>query len=403
MENLSIKDFIVERCIIGKNEGWKNLYSDIAREVYEKYGEVISTEQIRYISKKYRKDHHLDEYFNQLNFSDENINNENDVLIDNGFNPDKFSLVNYKTSIWTGVDGKEYVSKKVSVKPRAEFIWTKDFMEKLLSTIDYTPPVENLISPKNNDGKNILVFPIVDFHYMRFASTNFTNDNYDCDIARKNFYHIVNSVVDKYSGSELSKIYFIIGNDMINCDNLEGTTTKGTKQENCSNIEQAILELSNLLVGAINCLKKMAPVDVIYVPSNHDYLVSFGIVNALRLRYENDTCVNIDSSYKERKYRKDGICLLGFAHDLKIDKINNIIINDAKEYISETNRRIYFLGHLHHEQFKDIDGTEIRRMSSIAGQSRWEYNNGYCGIKKCQTFLIDPKKGITDIFYIYVD
>lgn len=411
MGNLSIKDFIIERCKIGKREGWKNLYSEISNEVYNKYGEVIEPEKIRYISKKYRKDNGLDENFDSVSRLDINYSdlykcsmcNEDALLRENGFNPKDFSVTNYKTSSWTGIDGKEYTSKKISVKPKTDFVWTKDFMEKLLHEVEYLPKYDEYSPTNYSSNGDILIVPIVDLHYMRYSTTDFTNENYDTNIARHNFYKVIDSVVKKYSSNKLSKIYFIIGNDMLNCDNLEGTTTRGTKQENCSNIEKSIIEISNLLVNAIDKLKHLAPLDVIYVPSNHDYLTFFGIVNALRLRYELDKNVYIDSGYKERKYRKEGTCLFGFSHDIKIDKVNSLIINEAKEYVSDTKRRIFFLGHLHHEVVNDVDGTEVRRLSTMAGQSRWEYDKGYISVEKCQTFLVDIEHGIKEIFYIYMD
>ena len=110
---------------------------------------------------------------------------------------------------------------------------------------------------------------------------------------------------------------------MINIDTISGTTTNGTQQESIGDLESAIIEITNIIVNTIEKLKRIAPVEVVYVPSNHDYLTFFGIVNAIRIKYEKDSNVVVDYSSKERKYKFESTCILRIAHNLKDKKINN--------------------------------------------------------------------------------
>lgn len=402
MENLY--DIIIELCIKGKQEGWPNLYSKISDIIRNEYGEDYSSEYIRGVSRRYRKRNGLDENFKA---SQEDCcidcKSEKTLLQDHGFDPSKFSVVNVRQSKWTDIKGNDRTSSRLTVKPNVTNLYNEEFIKRLFDSIKIIDNFEEYKPIQYDEDGYILVVPIADFHYMRYSSSNFCNEDYDREIARNRYYCIINDIFLKVKDIKIKKIFFVVGNDMINIDTISGTTTKGTQQESIGDLESAIIEITNIIVNTIEKLKRIAPVEVVYVPSNHDYLTFFGIVNAIRIKYEKDSNVVVDYSSKERKYKFESTCLLGFAHNLKDDKVNDILVEEASEYLSQSKTRIFFLAHLHHEFANDVSGTDVRRLPTFASSSRWEYNKGYSSIKRCQSFLIDPSYGITDIFYSYSD
>lgn len=404
-------DEIIKLCILGKKENWPNLYLKISTLIKESTGKDYSPEYIRGVSRRYRRKNNLDENFNLIN--EENIDfyytdtskSETSILKEHGFDPNRFSVVNVRQSRWNDMGGNERVSSRITVKPNDQFVYSEEFVKRLFDNIkiDSTNTTNNYKPLQFDNDGSILVIPIADFHYMRYSSSNVVNKDYDREIARNRYYKIISDILERVKNKKIKKIFLVVGNDMLNVDTITGTTTKGTPQENIGDIESAIIEITNILVNTIEKLKKISKVDVVYIPSNHDYLTFFGIANALRIRYENDDNVTVDCSPKERKYKFESSCLLGFAHNIKTENVNNILIEEASEYLSESKTRIYFLAHLHHEFAHDISGTDVRRLPTISSPSRWEYKNGYSSIERCQTFLIDPNYGITDIIYSYID
>lgn len=394
---------IIELCIKGKKEGWTNLYSKIADILNEEYGKEFSSEYIRGVSRRFRKRNGLDENFEEhlLDYTIEN-KDEKSILQEHGFDPNKFSVVNVRQSKWTDIQGNDRISSRLTVKPTENAIYNEEFVKKLFDNIKIDENFETYQLTQYSEDGYILVVPISDFHYMRYSSSDVTNKDYDREIARSRYYKVVLDILERIKDIKIKKIFLVIGNDMLNVDTVTGTTTKGTQQEIDGNIESAIIEVTNIIVNTIEKFKKIAPVEVVYIPSNHDYLTFFGIMNAIRIRYERDSNIFVDYSPRERKYKFESSCLMGFAHDIKADNVNNILVEEASEYLSKSRCRIYFLAHLHHEFANDISGTDVRRLPTIASPSRWEYKKGYSSIERCQSFLIDPNYGIRDIIYSYI-
>lgn len=406
-------DRIIELCMTAKQNKENDFYEKIANEILDEYGILYSKESIRGISKRYRLKHGLDENFNPI--SDEcpcvqtsntvNISDytqpftEEELLEIHGYDSEKFTIVNSKSSVWTGADGKELSSSRITVKPKDSFVWTQETIDKIIDGLNVPPDLSKYEHTSYDKNGLALVLPIADFHFGLRSSFEATNGTYNKAVARQKFLHIIDDVINRVSGRKISKIFFIIGNDFLNCDNKAGTTTKGTPQDNDGDIESSIIEATDMLIWAIDKIKILSPVDVIHIPSNHDYMVSFGIANALRARYMYDDNIDIDCGFKERKYRKFGNMLLGFAHDIKVQDVNNIVATDARELMSDTTNTIYFLAHLHHEECVDVHGTDVRRLPTISANSRWAYNNGYSSVNRCQSFLISGEFGITDILY----
>lgn len=412
---------IIEHCKRHKTAGNKNFYLSIAELINQQYNTSYSPEDIRCISRRYRKKNGLDENFQSLNqpsksskectnsFSEKEIVVPegtlltDDILLEqHGYDPKCFSVVEVRTSQWETHGGEQRCSSRIKVKPKNSFRWTQNVIDKIFADLDV--PRDRLIFPEQAQTHNglLLVLPIVDLHWALKASVDYSNNEYNEKKAYDCLVWTVCNIISRVRGKEIKKIFFTIGNDILNCDNILGGTTRGTPQENCVCIENAVIEVTNTLIDCINMLREIAPVEVIHIPSNHDYLMGLGVANAIRAHYMESKDVDVDASYKERKYRRWGTNLLGFAHDLKVQNVNNIIVSDAREHLSETCKTIYFLGHLHHEECMDVCGTDVRRLPKMGGFSRWEYNQGYNSIRKCQSFVIDEYNGITDVLYTFL-
>lgn len=413
---------IIQLCKEYKAMNSKNFYSNIASTIADEFGVLYSTEHIRGISKRYRRENGLDENFTPFTNKEtvyygdntERVSNktisikrgevftEERLLTLHGYDPDKFVLTNAKNTFWT-VDGdRECYSSRITVKPKTEFVWTQETIDKILDGLNIpVAPIGYEQDGYSENGK-ALVLPIADLHYAMRASSSATDDRYNRNVASGRYYHVLEDVLARVYDRKFEKIFFVIGNDFLNSDNRAGTTTKGTPQDNDGDIESAIIEATDMVIRAVDILRRKAPVDVIHIPANHDNIVSFGIANAVRARYANDENVYVDCGYRERKYRKFGNTLLGFAHDIKVQNVNDIVSRDAREYISDTTNTVYFLAHLHHEECMDVYGTDVRRLPTVSSTSRWAYEKGYYARKKCQSFIIDEEKGITDVIYTVI-
>lgn len=441
---MDLRGRIIQLCTQMKQSGKQSFYSEVAKIVNKEYNCDMTGESIRGVCRRYRRLHNLDDNFNDIplhgietaEISDEpeyirpnnkvltfnsddtrtsqcDIEVEQDVEITpelllekHGFDPRQFKLVNAKNSQWNTKTKNGHVinmySSKISVAPRNEIVWNDELFKKIFDGIGKTKKISQYKNIDHIDNGFALVLPIVDLHYAMWASKSATGDPYNTNIARKCLFNVIDDVLEQVKGRKFEKIILTIGNDLLNFDTKSGTTTAGTQQDNDCEIEDAIVEVTDILIDIIEQLKKITKVEVVHIPSNHDRVVSYGIANTLRAVYRNDDNVDVDAEAIERKYKVFGRTLLGFAHDIKTDKVNNIVQEDARYMMMDTDRTVYFLAHLHHEECKDVGGTDVRRLPTISKKSRWAYEKGYGSVRKNQAFVIDSEHGISQIIYSFV-
>jgi hypothetical protein len=295
---------------------------------------------------------------------------------------------------------KTLYSSKIVVKPKTEYSWNEEDIQKLFDGLKTNYKNKVNISPTQYiKNGNLLVIPIVDLHYGLLSDKFSTGNDYNLEIAEETFYKIINDVLNRYSNRKFEKVLFITGNDAINFDNLGGTTQKGTPQDNTALWFSVVNKATQLFINGIDMLTKITPVDVSYVPSNHDLHTMFGIMQTIKAWYRNDENVNVDDSPLPRKYYKFGETLFGLSHDLKIKDALQIVTSEAKDEWSDSKHIIWLLAHLHQAMVYEKQGyMEIMRLPTASGWSRWSNQQGYTqSEKKNQSFIVNGELGITDI------
>lgn len=321
-----------------------------------------------------------------------------------GYNSTLFDLISARNNIWNvqnKVEGvKTLYSSRIVVKPKKEYQWNEEDIQKLFDNLktDYKNKL-HITSTRCEKNDNLLVVPIADFHYGLLSDKFSTDNDYNLEIAEQIYYQTLNDILNRYNNRNFEKVLFIVGNDFINFDNLNGTTQRGTPQDNASLWFSTTVKATQLIINGIDMLTTIAPVDVVYVPSNHDLHTMFGIMQTINAWYRNDEDINIDCSPLPRKYYKFGKTLLALSHDMKIKDALQIVSSEGKDNWTDSKHIICLLAHLHQAMVYEKQGyLEICRLPTISGWSRWSNNQGYIqSEKKNQSFIINGELGIVDI------
>jgi hypothetical protein len=330
------------------------------------------------------------------------LKDENFLLSVHSYDPKVWEIVSARNSIWnTQIKGgsvtKLYASK-INVKPRTEYKWNEEDIQNIFNSLNLESNRKCIVPKQYEKNGRILVVPIADFHYGLVTDIYSNGNDYNLEIADNLFFQVINDVIVNNKGKTFEKVLFVMGNDMTNSDNLSSTTAKGTPQNDCALWFTIVERISNLLVFAIDSLCKIAPVDVVYVPSNHDLHTMFGVTRTINAWYRNDKNVNVDISPLTRKYYKFGKNILAFAHDVKTKEALKIVSTEAKDMWSDSNRVIFMLAHLHQSMIYEKQGMlEVLRLPTISGYSRWTNTQGYVQTeRKNQAFVVDYNHGIKE-------
>lgn len=327
------------------------------------------------------------------------------LLKAHGFSPEEWTLVSAKNSIWNS-HNKKYgmqtlYSSKITVKPKkgelSFYSIDKHFIE--LAKKYSPPPPSNQLLCKHSDDGMMLEIPIVDLHLGKFSTIDDVGSEYNHKIARECFNFIIDDIIDNVKDEKIKKIIFPVGADFFHVDTLSSTTTAGTQQITDLSPQVMFDKGVLMLIDGITKLSKIAPVDVFYVPGNHDFLTSYHAICALWAFFLNNKNVKVDKDVRPRKYVEFGKCLVGFAHgDKEKANIYGIMQNEAKEAWGRTIFHEFHLSHLHKEDSDEKNGVLVKHLPSVSGTDIWHCRQGYIGsIRKTQSYLWDAEKGLTDI------
>ena len=336
-----------------------------------------------------------------IEMSEESAKDINFLLKAHGYDIKVWELISARNNIWQVYSKTDKVqtlySSKIVVKPRIDisFEEIKEHFEEFSKK--YKKPIvkkHELI----RSGK-MLEIPLVDLHFGKLAWVSEVGESYDYKIAEQRFLQVIFDFIERTKSYKFDKIIFPIGQDFFHYDQIDGSTTKGTRMDSDLRWQKLFLKGIEILIEAIDLLSQQAPVEVFYVSGNHDKMTSYYATNYIYAWYRNDPNVKVNVEPQVRKYIEFGNCLIGYSHgENERKRISGIMQVEAKEAWGRTMFREWHLGHIHSEQTREENGIIIRKISSITGTDAWHYENGFIGaIRKAQAFIWDKEFGLEAI------
>jgi len=197
-------------------------------------------------------------------------------------------------------------------------------------------------------------------------------------------------LLDRVAGWDVSRILVPVGNDFFNVDNWAGTTARGTPQDSDGPFARVFEAGCAAMVAAVERCLAVAPVDLLWIPGNHDPSTSFYLTRFLDAWFRASGDVTVDRDHRPRKYIRHGCCLLGFTHG---DQENHrdlpaIMAAEVPDLWAATTWREIHLGHYHrarqtvHRTTDEFGGVRVRVLPSLSGTDSWHYRKGYVSNKR---------------------
>jgi len=323
------------------------------------------------------------------------------------FDPEAWELTYAKNNMWhmqqKGGTRLLCYQSKITAKPRRIPELSKETIDKIFENLDGREFAPVGLMQVSNSGKSLIV-AMSDFHLGLFATDKTTGNDYNIEIAEQMYLSALNQIKDRVSNSSFEEVVFLVGNDWMNSDNLNNTTTAGTPQDSSDFWFELIDKSIELIAIGVNTLLEIAPVKVYNIVSNHDEHSMYSIMKTIEVMYKNNENVVVDTSPLSRKYYRFGKNLIGFSHDLNKNRALEIMSMETKQYWAECEHFYYFLAHLHTAMTYEKKGVlEIYRTPTISGFSRWSSKKGFVqSERKMQCFVLDKEDGITDVMNILV-
>ena len=232
---------------------------------------------------------------------------------------------------------------------------------------------------------------IPDLHVGKLAwarETGYTN--YDHRIAQDLFIDAVEKLIERTHWHNPEEIIFVIGNDLLNADNVANTTTKGTPQHNDSRYHKTFRSTRIMLTEAMRRLRGVCPVKIITVPGNHDTLSAWHMGDSLECLYSGQPDITFDNEPTSRKYHQWGRVMLGFTHGDKgkHDDYPLLFASERPKMFGATSWREIHVGHLHQTKVREKNGIKVRILPALCAPEEWHSSNGYVGnIRSAEAFI----------------
>lgn len=325
-----------------------------------------------------------------------------------GFDPLLWEVINCRivSGSWDvtikNLDGEGvlHTNRKYSVTLTVKPLGGKLSMDMVMQAFDGLKPVK-LTAYKYQPGTFLLELPIMDFHLGKLAWGEETGQSdYDLKIAEALWKETISDILSKVKPfGRPESILFPIGQDFFHFDTPSVTTTAGTQLDSDSRWQKMFAKGVELLVWAIEQCRALAPVKVMWIPGNHDQMLSYAATVGIAQRYSNTESVEVDLTPTPRKYHLYGLNLIGFAHGVDEGKrLEGLMQVEAAAQWGGSVWREYHLGHLHSESVVTKNGIVFRRIASITAADSWHTEKGFIGAtRQAAAFIWDKEKGLQAI------
>jgi hypothetical protein len=288
-------------------------------------------------------------------------------------------------------------------RKRKNILAIMDEIEDLKNQAKMAAPQPSKIERTAELTGNMLEIGLNDVHFGKLAWPKETgHEPYDVHIAQAMYVRALDSLIERTRGYKFDEIVYVVGNDIMNSDNAENQTTKGTVVTTDVRYHKTFKTVRFTVQACIEKLRKLAPVKVIIVPGNHDQLASWHLGDSLECWFHNYTDVIIENQPRYRKYHQFGKVMLGFTHGDKGDRKDYplLMATEMSEMFGTTKFREMHTGHTHTTKLDEQMGVRVRVLPALCPPDDWHSENGYVGnLRNAEAYIWNREQGLISIVF----
>jgi predicted phosphodiesterase len=341
----------------------------------------------------------------ELSSCSKEIKTLNDLIEECEIDLDKWTITKHIINKWGNVDNLNF-QVKAWLERKGHFS-LDDIMEMFKEQSEKYSPQPRTIPTFKKDSGSMYLLGIFDHHIGKLVWGEETGyGNYNVDIAIERYKEAADYLISRISNDDVDTLVIPIGNDLLNSDTIDNTTTAGTPQHEDDRWIKVYRKTCQMLIDIIESYSDKYKIKIIQIAGNHDKSRGYFVADYLKAWFRNYPTISVDNSPSQRKYLRFGTNLIGFTHgnNEKMADLPMIMANEAKEHWATTKNRIFLLGHFHQQSSKEFNGVRVEILPSLAEPCEWHSSKGYVGNLLCsKSFLFDKEKGMLANFFFNLD
>lgn len=292
---------------------------------------------------------------------------------------------------------------KAFLKKKKEIVSARKEIEALKVLAKQSARLPIAVKANKSASGNMLEINIPDAHFGKLAwGLETGGPNYDVKIAEEVVERAFEALLSKVGHYEFEEIILIVGNDILNSDDVEGRTTAGTNVSTDGRYQKTFCTVRTLMTRFIERLrhKFRCRVIAIMVPGNHDKLSVWHLGDSLECYFHNYKDVTIENTPRYRKYHSFGKVMLMFTHGDK-GKRNDYPLLMATEQPEMFGRSKFWEAHTGHNHQTKVDeqhGVRVRVLSALCPADDWHAENALVGNKRsAEAYVWNKDEGLIGI------
>jgi hypothetical protein len=302
-----------------------------------------------------------------------------------------------------------------------------DFKETIRETLEDVAASVKLDLPPRFETRpgNLLILDPADVHIGKLSVVSETGFSYDEKVAEHRLVEGSRMLMEWGLREGVTRVLFVIGNDISHIDTPRKTTTAGTPQDVSCNLFHIyrVAQRAYTRIARLG-LEMGLDMDIMFVPSNHDWVLGFCVAQAIGAMFEGHDNVNASPymlSEQHRKYYRFGTSLSGFSHgDGAAERDLPMLMQvEARSHISECPHLYFYLHHMHHKMRRGLgvrpqqrekdhigmtvvgtgggaqegDNLHVEYIRSPSPPDGWHHRNGYINRQAVEAFIHHPHEG----------
>ena len=268
----------------------------------------------------------------------------------------------------------------------------REFIEGLQAEIKPKKPVKN--KTKKADESLMASIFIGDAHHCAYAwSTETKHFDYDSDIASLHQREAIDDLVERSPNASVGLLVEV--GDYFHINTSHGTTWAGTPQDYDTRFSRSFGMAGQALNYAVSrMLEKFPKVVVCIAKGNHDTDLAVCIQHLVSAYWRLEPRVTVLETNGPHHYIEYGRWLIGVNHGDKIkpEQLVQVMARDMPKAWGRAKCRMWALGHVHHQDVKEINGCIVQRFAALPPPDAWHSSMGY-GSTRAMQMIVFKKEG----------
>src|SRR3990167_674173 len=301
----------------------------------------------------------------------------------------------------SGIEVEQLYNVKSFLRRKVEVLTVKQEIDELKKlAFAHAPKYVPIKRPVRAKSGNMLEMSVPDLHLGKLAWGKETGwGDYDVKIAKKLYNDAIAHLIERTSAYKFDEICLIIGNDLLQVDNTNNTTTAGTPVDSDTRYHKMFAIARNMTIGAIENLRRIAPVRVVVVPGNHDRLSAWHLGDSVQSWFHNYKDVAVENEPSPRKYYQWGDVMLLWAHEAGVKRQRDdyplLMATEQPRMFGATRFHEAHLGDIHQVRLEEQHGVRVRVLPSLCPPDEWHSSKGFVGnIPSAECFICNRAEGL---------